>query len=46
MRRLKGAEIDLHIGGDGKVLVVSHLFAAVPGQGAAQLLRQFAHLFT
>ena len=37
------AEIDLHVGGDGEVLVVSHLLAAIPGQGAAQLLRQFAY---
>jgi hypothetical protein len=26
--------------------VVSHLLASIPGQGAAQLLGQFAHLFT
>jgi hypothetical protein len=38
------AEIDLHVGGDGKVLVVSHFLAAIPGQGAAQLLRQFAYV--
>ncbi len=37
------AEIDLRVGADGKGLVVSHLLAAVPGQGAAQLLKQFAH---
>ena len=30
------AEIDLHVGGDGEALVVSHLLAAIPGQGAAQ----------
>src|SRR5262249_39041185 len=29
------AEIDLHVGGDGEVLVVSHLLASIPGQGAA-----------
>src|SRR4029077_5200094 len=40
------AEIDLHVGGDGEALVVSHLLASIPGQGAAQLLRQFAHVFT
>src|SRR5262249_34747158 len=40
------AEIDLHVGGDGEVLVVSHLLASIPGQGAAQLLGQFAHVFT
>jgi hypothetical protein len=39
------AEIDLHIGSDGETLVVGHLLAAIPGQGAAQLLRQFAHMF-
>ena len=26
--------------------MVSHLLASIPGQGAAQLLRQFAHVFT
>src|SRR5262249_58419217 len=40
------AEIDLHVGGDGEVLVVSHLLASIPGQRAAQLLGQFAHVFT
>src|SRR5262249_41090341 len=40
------AKIDLHVGGDGEVLVVSHLLASIPGQGAAQLLGQFAHVFT
>src|SRR5262249_20088858 len=40
------AEIDLHVGGDGEVLVVSHLLASIPGQGAAQLLGQFAHVVT
>src|SRR6516162_9217159 len=40
------AEIDLYVGGDGEVLVVSHLLASIPGQGAAQLLGQFAHVFT
>src|SRR6266581_2806946 len=40
------AEIDLHVGGDGEALVVSHLLASIPGQGAAQLLRQFAQVFT
>src|SRR5215467_11284172 len=40
------AEIDLHVGGDGEVLVVSHLLASIPGQGATQLLGQFAHVFT
>src|SRR6516225_5742948 len=39
------AEIDLHVGSDGEALVVGHLLAAIPGQGAAQLLRQFAHMF-
>src|SRR3974377_1996539 len=39
------AEIDLHVGSDGETLVVGHLLAAIPGQGAAQLLRQSAHLF-
>ena len=38
------AEIDLHDGSDGEALVVGHLLAAIPGQGAAQLLRQFAQL--
>jgi hypothetical protein len=40
------AEIDLRAGGDGEALVVSHLLAAIPGQRAAQLLRQFAQVFT
>src|SRR6516225_140334 len=40
------AEIDLHVGGDGEVLVVSHLLASIPGQRATQLLGQFAHVFT
>ena len=40
------AEIDLHVGGDGEALVVSHLLASIPGQRAAQFLRQFAHVFT
>src|SRR5262249_33267144 len=31
------AEIDLHVGGDGEVLVVSHLLASIPGQGAAKI---------
>ena len=39
------AEIDLHVGSDGETLVVGHLLTAIPGQGAAQLLRQFAHMF-
>ena len=39
------AEIDPHVGSDGETLVVGHLLAAIPGQGAAQLLRQFAHMF-
>src|SRR6516164_7312060 len=44
---LRGSQkIDLHVGGDGEVLVVSHLLASIPGQGAAQLLGQFAHVFT
>src|SRR5262249_61894195 len=40
------ADIALHVGGDGEVLVGSHLLASIPGQGAAQLLGQFAHVFT
>ena len=36
----------LHVGCDGEVLVVSHLLASIPGQGAAQLLGQFAHVLT
>ena len=38
------AEVDLHVGGNGEALVVSHLLAAIPGQGAAQFLGQFAHV--
>ena len=30
----------------GKAFVVSHLLASIPGQRAAQLLWQFAHVFT
>src|SRR6187431_3208478 len=40
------AEIDLHVGGNGEALVVSHLLASIPSQGAAQFPRQFAHVFT
>jgi hypothetical protein len=32
--------------GNREALVVSHLLAAIPGQGAAQFLRQFAHVFS
>src|SRR5207245_9504318 len=34
------AEVDLDLGGDGELGVVGHLQAAIPGQRAAQLLRQ------
>jgi hypothetical protein len=44
-RALWIAEIDLHVDSDGETLVVGHLLAAIPGQRAAQLLRQFAHMF-
>src|SRR5262249_51743576 len=40
------AEIDLHVGGDGEVLVVSHLLASIPGQGAALPVGQFAQVVT
>src|SRR5215831_12312945 len=38
------AEINLHVGGNREALVVGHLLAAIPSQGATQLRRQFAHL--
>jgi hypothetical protein len=38
------AEINLHFGGNGEALVVSHFLAAVPG--AAQFRRQSAHVFS
>ena len=40
------AEVNLRVGCYGEVLVVGHLLASIPGQGAAQLLREFAHVFT
>ncbi len=36
----------MDFGSDGEALVVSHLFAWIPGQRAAQLLRQFERVFT
>src|SRR6516165_7199147 len=40
------AEINLHVGGNREALVVGHLLAAIPSQGATQLRRQFAHLLS
>src|SRR6516225_9157497 len=40
------AEINLHVGGKREALVVGHLLAAIPSQGATQLRRQFAHLLS
>src|SRR4029450_10985473 len=38
------AEINLHVGANREALVVGHLLAAIPSQGATELRRQFAHL--
>ena len=39
------AEVDLHLGGNGEALMISHLLSTIPGQRASQLPRQFADVF-